>query len=35
MHDADSHIYEEANWLQSHVDAATNSAVPRLWETPR
>ena len=33
MHDADSHIYEEANWLQSHVDAATNAAVPRLWET--
>jgi uncharacterized protein len=32
MHDADSHIYEDANWLAPYVSAAVNDAVPRLWE---
>jgi uncharacterized protein len=32
MHDADSHIFEAANWLHPYLDAATNAAVPRLWE---
>ncbi len=32
MHDADSHIYENYNWLSPYLDAATNAAVPRLWE---
>jgi uncharacterized protein len=32
MHDADSHIYEDATWLAPYVDAATNAVVPRLWE---
>ncbi len=31
MHDADSHIYETADWLVPHLDADTNAAVPRLW----
>jgi uncharacterized protein len=32
MHDADSHIYEDYNWLAPYLDAATNAALPRLWE---
>jgi uncharacterized protein len=32
MHDADSHIYEDFDWLHPYVDSATKAAVPRLWE---
>jgi uncharacterized protein len=32
MHDADSHIYEDFDWLAPFVPAAVNEAVPRLWE---
>lgn len=32
MHDADSHIFEPADWLHPYLDSATNEAVPRLWE---
>jgi uncharacterized protein len=32
MHDADSHIYEDHNWLAPYLDSRTNAAVPRLWE---
>ena len=32
MHDADSHIYEDFDWLRAFVPAAVNQAVPRLWE---
>jgi uncharacterized protein len=32
MHDADSHIYEDADWLAPYVSADVNAAVPRLWE---
>lgn len=32
MHDADSHIYEDYNWLTPYLDAATNAEMPRLWE---
>ena len=31
MHDADSHIYEDFDWLAPYLDAATNAKVPRLW----
>ncbi len=34
MHDADSHIYEDSNWLQPFLDSATNGKVPRLWDGP-
>jgi uncharacterized protein len=32
MHDADSHIYEDASWLAPYVSKEVNAAVPRLWE---
>ncbi len=32
MHDADSHIYEAADWLAPYLDPETNGRVPRLWE---
>jgi uncharacterized protein len=32
MHDADSHIYEDFNWLHPFIDSQTLAAVPRLWE---
>ncbi len=32
MHDADSHIYEDFDWLHDYVPAAVSQAVPRLWE---
>ena len=32
MHDADSHIYEDFDWLKPFLDEATNAKVPRLWE---
>jgi uncharacterized protein len=32
MHDADSHIYEDFDWLAPYVDKATNEAMPRLWD---
>ncbi len=32
MHDADSHIYEDFDWLSRYVSADVNDAVPRLWE---
>lgn len=32
MHDADSHIYEDFDWLLPFLDSATKAAVPRLWE---
>jgi uncharacterized protein len=32
MHDADSHIYEDFDWLHPFLDATTNATVPRLWE---
>lgn len=32
MHDADSHIYEDFDWHHPYVDAATRTAVPRLWD---
>ena len=32
MHDADSHIYEDFDWHHPYVDAATLTAIPRLWE---
>jgi uncharacterized protein len=32
MHDADSHIYEDYDWLAPYLDAVTNAQVPRLWE---
>ncbi len=32
MHDADSHIYEDFDWLHPFLDEATKARVPRLWE---
>ncbi len=32
MHDADSHIYEDFDWLHPYLDQATRALVPRLWE---
>ena len=32
MHDADSHIYEDFDWLHPFLDSSTNAKVPRLWE---
>jgi uncharacterized protein len=32
MHDADSHIYEDFDWLAPYVAQSVNEAVPRLWE---
>jgi uncharacterized protein len=32
MHDADSHIYEDFDWLSPYVPAAVQAAIPRLWE---
>lgn len=32
MHDADSHIYEDFDWLRAFVPASVSAAVPRLWE---
>jgi uncharacterized protein len=32
MHDADSHIYENFDWLHPFLDRATIAEVPRLWE---
>ncbi len=32
LHDADSHVYEDFDWLAQYVSADVNDAVPRLWE---
>jgi uncharacterized protein len=32
MHDADSHIYEDFDWLAPYLPQSANAAVPRLWE---
>lgn len=32
MHDADSHIYEDFDWLAPYLDQRTNTDMPRLWE---
>jgi uncharacterized protein len=32
MHDADSHIYEDFDWLAEYLPTAVNAVVPRLWE---
>ncbi|MGH8978288.1 MAG: amidohydrolase family protein [Acidimicrobiia bacterium] len=31
MHDADSHIMEEADWLHPYLDAATRERFPFVW----
>ena len=31
MHDADSHIMEEADWLHPYLDAATRERFPYVW----
>jgi predicted TIM-barrel fold metal-dependent hydrolase len=31
MHDADSHIMEEPDWLHPHLDAATRKRFPHVW----
>ncbi|HEX5095441.1 MAG TPA: amidohydrolase family protein [Acidimicrobiia bacterium] len=31
MHDADSHIMEEPDWLHPYLDAATKSRFPHVW----
>ena len=31
MHDADSHIMEEPDWLHPYLDAATRERFPYVW----
>src|SRR5262245_45271798 len=31
MHDADSHIMEEPDWLHPYLDAATRQRFPYVW----